>query len=165
MDIDRETADLVRYAGRLSRLFTQLAGPGPSRTEAAVLAAVAERPRRITELARLVGVTQPRITTLVQSLEERGLLSREPDPDDGRAVRIALSQDGRELFEARQRRIGVALAASLAEQRLDAGEVVADAAATLRVVVGALEPQSSLSSSRTIPATGIETHSGRLLSS
>jgi DNA-binding MarR family transcriptional regulator len=142
MDIDREMADLVQYAGRLSRLFTQLAGPVPARTEAAVLAAVAEQPRRITELARHVGVTQPRVTTVVQSLEERGLLSREPDPDDGRAVRVALSDAGRELVEARQRRIGEALAASLAEQRLDAGEVVADAAATLRVVVGALESEA-----------------------
>jgi DNA-binding MarR family transcriptional regulator len=166
MDIEQEMADLVQYAGRLSRLVMQLAGPVPTRAESAVLAAVAERPRRITELARFVGLTQPRITTLVQSLEERGLVSREADPDDGRAVRVALSEAGRDLVEARQRRIADALVASLGQQRLDAGEVVADAAATLRVLVGALESESqSDSSSRTIPATGIDTQSGRLLSS
>jgi DNA-binding MarR family transcriptional regulator len=166
MDIDREMADLVQYAGRLSRLFIQLAGPEPTSTESAVLAAVAERPRRVTELARFVGVTQPRVTTVVQALEERGLVCREADPADGRAVRVTLSEAGRDVVEARRRRIGDALLASLAQQRLDAGEVVADAAATLRVVVGALEAEGqSESSSRTIPATGIDTQSGRLLSS
>jgi DNA-binding MarR family transcriptional regulator len=160
MDIDQEMGDLVQYAGRLSRLLTELAGPGPTRAEEAVLGAVAERPRRITELARLVGLTQPRITTLVQALEERGLVTREPDPGDGRAVLVGLSEEGRALVVARRRRI----ADALTERGLDAGEVVAGAAATLRVVLGALEGQSE-SSNRAIPATGIETQSGRLLSS
>jgi DNA-binding MarR family transcriptional regulator len=137
MDIDRELADLVDYAGRLSRLFTELAGPagnGLTRAESSLLGAVAERPRRITELARLVGLTQPRITTLVQALEERGLVARAPDPGDGRAVLVEITGEGGALLAERRERI----ADALAERGLDAGEVVAGAAA-LRVVLDALE--------------------------
>jgi DNA-binding MarR family transcriptional regulator len=151
MDIDQELADLVQYAGRLGRLLT---GAGLTRAESAVLSSAAE-PRRITELAREVGLTQPRITTLVDALQARGLVDRERDPDDGRAVLVTLTGEGRALVAAQRER----LAGALDGHGLDAGEV----AATLRVVVDALDQSDS--KSRTIPATGIETQSGRLLSS
>lgn len=140
MDIDRVMTELLLDLGHLSRLMTQVAGPGLTRTEATLLGAVAERPRRITDLVRLVGLTQPRITTVVQSLEQQGLTLREADPADGRAVRIQLTDRGRALIEERQRRVSDALIASLSEQRLDADEVVADAAAKIRVLVQALDP-------------------------
>jgi DNA-binding MarR family transcriptional regulator len=161
MDID----DLVRDIARLGRLLAQVGGPDVTRTEAMLLGALSERPRRITELARLAGLTQPHVTTLVQGLEQQGLVSRAADPDDGRAVRIALSQEGAARVERRRRRIGEALVASLVAQGLDAEDVVAGTAERLRVVVLALEAAQSDSSSRTMPATGIETQSGRLLSS
>lgn len=140
MDIDRVMTELLLDLGHLSRLMIQVAGPGLTRTEATLLGAVAERPRRITDLVRLVGLTQPRITTVVQSLEQQGLTLREADPADGRAVRIQLTDRGRALIEERQRRVSDALIASLSEQRLDADEVVADAAAKIRVLVQALDP-------------------------
>ena len=140
MDIDRVMTELLLDLGRLSRLMTQVAGPGLTRTEATLLGAVAERPRRITDLVRFVGLTQPRITTVVQSLEQQGLTLREADPADGRAVLIRVTERGRALLEERQRRISDALVASLSEQRLDADEVVAEAAAKVRVLVQALEP-------------------------
>jgi DNA-binding MarR family transcriptional regulator len=131
---------LIRDVGRLSRLLIQLAGPDLTPTESMLLGAVSERPRRITELARFIGLTQPGITTVVKSLEQRGLTRREPDPGDGRAVQIQLTEQGRTLIEERHRRIGDALIASLSEHRVDAEQLVADAAATVGVLVRALEP-------------------------
>jgi DNA-binding MarR family transcriptional regulator len=139
MEIGRTMEQLIRDVGRLSRLMIQLAGPDLTRTESWLLGAVTERPRRITELARFVGLTQPGITTVVNSLEQRGLTRREPDPGDGRAVRILLTERGRELIEERHRRIGDALIASLSKQPIDAEQLVADAAATVGMLVRALE--------------------------
>jgi DNA-binding MarR family transcriptional regulator len=140
MELAWTMEQLVRDVGRLSRLMIQLAGPDLTRTESIVLGAVSERPRRITELARFVGLTQPGITTVVKSLEQRGLTRREPDPGDGRAVRIQLTERGRTLIEERYRRVGDALIASLSEQRVDAERLVTDAAAAISLLVRALEP-------------------------
>jgi DNA-binding MarR family transcriptional regulator len=131
---------LIRDVGHLSRLMIQLAGPDLTRTEWWLLGAVSERPRRITELARFIGLTQPGITTVVKSLEQRGLTRREPDPGDRRAVRIRLTERGRVLIDERHRRVGDALIASLSEQPVDAEQLVAEAAAAVGVLVGALKP-------------------------
>jgi DNA-binding MarR family transcriptional regulator len=39
------------------------------------------------------------LTKLLERLESRGLISREPNPDDGRGVMVALTPAGRELQE------------------------------------------------------------------
>lgn len=64
-----------------------------------MLGATYERPQRITDLAAAAGVTQPAITLLVNRLQERGLLVREPDPDDRRAVLVAITEQGVETFD------------------------------------------------------------------
>ena len=130
---------LIRDIGQLSRLMIQLAGPDVTRTESWLLGAVSERPRRITELAQFVGLTQPGITAVVNSLEQRGLTRREPDPGDRRAVRIRLTERGRALIEERVRRVGDALIASLSTQPVDAEQLVAGAAAAVGTLVRALE--------------------------
>ena len=50
---------------------------------------------RITELADLLGVDAPTVTRKVQQLERQGLVVRQSDPDDGRAIRIRLTPVGR----------------------------------------------------------------------
>ena len=51
-------------------------------------------PRRITELAMSEGGTQPAMTALVIALERHGLVSRQPDPADQRAVLVGLTPAG-----------------------------------------------------------------------
>ena len=46
------------------------------------------------ELARLVGIAAPTATRMVDGLEGRGFVTRARDPQDGRAVRIALTAEG-----------------------------------------------------------------------
>ena len=59
-------------------------------------------PINLSELNRHVLLSQPALSRMVDRLADRGLISREPDPADGRGVRLALTGAGLEL----QRRIG-----------------------------------------------------------
>lgn len=108
---------------------------GLSRTAAGTLAALDRHgPLRISDLTRLEAVTQPAMTGLVQRLESGGLVSRAPDPDDGRATRIAVTAAGREALEVRRRQQDAAVAARLARlhsDRLRALEAALDAVTDL----------------------------------
>ena len=97
--LDEIAEALPERATALSRLFLAHASVQLSRTEAGVLRSLVERPRRITELAACEGVTQPAITMLVNRLEERGWVTRRADPADGRAVLVAITSDGEEVFD------------------------------------------------------------------
>ncbi len=59
-------------------------------------------PQRITRLAELEGVTQPTMTTLLDRLENIGLVERHPDDSDGRATLISLSKSGVSYLSQRQ---------------------------------------------------------------
>jgi DNA-binding MarR family transcriptional regulator len=97
--LDDIAVALPQRATELSRLFLTRASVPVSRIEAGVLRALADRPRRITELAAREGVTQPGITLLVNRLQGRGWVQREPDPNDGRAVLVTLTADGQIAFD------------------------------------------------------------------
>ncbi|MEV0253974.1 MarR family transcriptional regulator [Streptomyces sp. NPDC050732] len=58
-------------------------------------------PRRLTELAKTEQVSQPGITQLVTRLERDGLVERRPDPTDGRAVLVHLTEKGRRIGRSR----------------------------------------------------------------
>ncbi|WP_238176762.1 MarR family winged helix-turn-helix transcriptional regulator [Kribbella albertanoniae] len=53
-----------------------------------------EQPIRIGEIAARVPCSQPTATTTVAALEEAGLVRREPDPVDGRATAVVLTEAG-----------------------------------------------------------------------
>ncbi|MFF8653173.1 MarR family winged helix-turn-helix transcriptional regulator [Streptomyces huasconensis] len=59
-------------------------------------------PRRLTELTKTEQVSQPGITQLVTRLERDGLLERRPDPTDGRAVLVHITDAGREIIRSRR---------------------------------------------------------------
>jgi DNA-binding MarR family transcriptional regulator len=54
---------------------------------------------RVTDLADLLGVDAPTVTRKIQQLEREELVSRRPDPDDGRASRITLTRAGQRTIE------------------------------------------------------------------
>ena len=76
-----------------------------SPSEYGVLYALSTAPEglRITELSADALITQAGISRLVARLEGSGLLERVPDPDDGRASRIRLTEAG----AAAQRHVGL----------------------------------------------------------
>jgi DNA-binding MarR family transcriptional regulator len=103
-------------------------GTGLSRSAASVLHRLAAAgPQRVTELAAWESIAQPSATALVGRLEGQGLVVRTGDPDDGRAVLVAITPAGEALLaerrEGRARSLGARLAA------LDPGERTTLAAA------------------------------------
>ena len=71
------------------------------------------------ELARLWQVTPAVITGIVDRLERRGLLRREPDPDDRRRLRLALTDAGLAVSQEVERVVNDDLAAQLATLSAD----------------------------------------------
>ena len=107
------TVDLERIMG----LYRSLTAPGGlSLTAAATLAAI-ERlgPQRLTALAAREGVTQPAMTQLISRLEDAGLVRRESDPDDGRVVLVAITDEGRATLAHRRDTRAARLAVILAQ--------------------------------------------------
>ena len=65
-----------------------------------VLALVDGGDERSSLLAERLAVAKPTITAVVDGLVERGLLVREPVAGDRRAIRVALTSNGRAALEA-----------------------------------------------------------------
>ena len=57
---------------------------------------------RLRELNEAVFPSQPSLSRMVERLEARGLVAREPAPDDARGTVVVLTEEGREM----QRQIG-----------------------------------------------------------
>lgn len=62
---------------------------------------LAEEPRlRINDLARKHSMAKNTVSSLIQQMVEAGLVSRDPDPQDRRAVRITLTEKGESSLQA-----------------------------------------------------------------
>jgi DNA-binding MarR family transcriptional regulator len=78
-------------------------------------------PKRIGELAQIEQVEPPTMTRLVDGLQRDGYVTRSPDPDDARAVRVETTARGRAaMLEGRRRRVEAfsALLAGLPQREL-----------------------------------------------
>lgn len=85
-----------------------------SRTAASVLSRVRdEGAQRVGDLAASESVAQPSMTTLVARLVGQGFVTRDPDPQDARAVRVTLTAAGREALARRSARRAAAMEARL----------------------------------------------------
>jgi DNA-binding MarR family transcriptional regulator len=101
---DAWEALLTAHASLIKRFAAQDIWEDISMREYDVLYTLSKCPEpiRLTELNRHVLLSQPALSRMVDRLADRGLIGREPDPADGRGIRLALTAAGREL----QRRIG-----------------------------------------------------------
>ncbi|NYI86756.1 DNA-binding MarR family transcriptional regulator [Amycolatopsis endophytica] len=63
-----------------------------------ILCALSQRPS-LGELATILGCDKTNVTGMVDRLEKRGLLAREPDEKDRRVSRVVLTEAGEELRE------------------------------------------------------------------
>ena len=57
-------------------------------------------PARVTDLAAAIGVGKATMSRQVRALEALGLVRRTPDPEDGRAFRLELTESGRARYHA-----------------------------------------------------------------
>jgi DNA-binding MarR family transcriptional regulator len=98
-----DSSEVAAGLERLVSLIRWLSPPGLSLTSAATLGTLDRSgARRLTELAADEGVTQPAMTQLVGRLQAAGLVERCADPDDGRVVRVQITEAGRDLVARRR---------------------------------------------------------------
>ena len=67
---------------------------GMTVAQAATLEALEDSNLRLSELGQRLGITPSTLTRNLARLEERGLIRKGPDPIDGRAQWVALTDDG-----------------------------------------------------------------------
>jgi DNA-binding MarR family transcriptional regulator len=125
---DREellaTANAVRLAvSQLNRRVRDEWISGVSPTETSVLSRLDRSgPETIADLARRTGVTPQAMGATVAALESRGLLTRAPDPTDGRRALLSPTPAGRELIHDARDAVTERLANALAKE-FTAGDV------------------------------------------
>lgn len=97
---------------------------------------------RLTDLAAAANATLPRMSKVAGRLEARGLIERAPAVDDGRAVDLRLTAEGRRVL-VRATPGHIALVRRLVVDRLTPEQLAALADA-LEPVVTALDPQQRM---------------------
>lgn len=105
---------------------------------------IADRGSRVTELAQLAQVTKPTVVYLVNDLERLGYVERRPDPADGRAKLVCLTERG-----AKAQRAGTEIVAQIER---DWSELLGERDfATLRELLGRLHDSLWPASDATVP--------------
>jgi DNA-binding MarR family transcriptional regulator len=88
-------SELLTIVARLNRLASQRIRLPLPWAQARLLGTIEDRDSaRISELADLDHCSQPTMTLQVRRLEAAGLVTRAPDPEDARAVRISITPEG-----------------------------------------------------------------------
>ena len=114
--IDSATVARLRMVlMRLGRRLRQQAEGDVTPSQLAALSTI-ERlgPIALGALAAAEQVQPPSMTRIVGSLEERGLVIREPDPNDRRVARVRISDEGKDYVETSRTRRNAYLADRLA---------------------------------------------------
>jgi DNA-binding MarR family transcriptional regulator len=137
--IDHVSKQLLPGAGLLVRLLVREVGGELSRTEVGLLSTLSDGPRRITELAKFEGLAQPTMTSLVKQLEQRGLVCRGRQADDGRVVLVQLTASGAGALEDYRARARELLGTYLAEIPDEQVEALAGATEALAQLVALLQ--------------------------
>jgi len=96
-----------------------------------------------TELAAREGIKRPTIARLVTRLEQRGLVTRTPDPEDRRSYRVALTPLGSRTLARLRRRRDAFLASRLSMLSDDDRAILGRAVIILEQVVGADSDRST----------------------
>ncbi|GAB2542685.1 MarR family winged helix-turn-helix transcriptional regulator [Brachybacterium huguangmaarense] len=98
---------LTLTCSRFSRLAVRLADVGVSSVTWRVVATLEQRGElRISDIAALEQVTRPTATTVVQRLEDEGVVARRSDPADARSSLVRLTDLGRDRLAAWRARVG-----------------------------------------------------------
>lgn len=95
-EVERELAVLLRRARAWQRDVATEVHPDLQPTAYALLSRVDELGSvRASDLCDYFGMDKGAVSRQVQLLERTGLVAREPDPDDGRAQRLVVTDEGR----------------------------------------------------------------------
>jgi DNA-binding MarR family transcriptional regulator len=137
--IDVVSRQLLPGAALLTRVLVRQLGGEVSRTEVGLLSTLSRGPQRITTLAELEGLAQPTMTSMVKHLEQRGLVTRERQSDDGRVVLVNLTDAGNATLEDYRSRVHALLGTYLAEMPDEQVEALAAATDALAGLIALLQ--------------------------
>lgn len=114
--VDLATVEQLRLSlFRLSRRLRKRSQTGLTPSQQSAMSVIERHgPVRLNRLGELEQISKSSVTRLVAKLEERGLIARLPDPDDGRSRQVALTPAGRRLMEESAHRADEYLAAQIA---------------------------------------------------
>jgi DNA-binding MarR family transcriptional regulator len=91
---------LVRSAFLVDAVYADTSRSyGLTAQQGQLLCVLMAQPLGMGELGGMLGLAKSSLTGLVDRCTQRGLVRREPDPQDGRAIRVALTDEGGELVE------------------------------------------------------------------
>ena len=122
---------IFRQMKRLRRAQAERLAPlglTPAQERALRMITRSEEPPRMTDLADHLGIVPRSVTTVIDSLEDAGLVRREIDPHNRRAIRLHLTDRGLsvrdDMREARRRAAEDLFAPLSAEDRAALGELL-----------------------------------------
>lgn len=156
-DLDTDVIDVVGRVLRSAAIITRradefLARFGLTRGEFDILAALrrSDAPQSPGTLRTISLATGPATTKRLRSLESRGLVSRSPNPTDGRGALIALTPAGTELADEVFPQL-LALERALMSGMADTD--VAAVVSALRTVLASVEAAPEAAPEAAAPAT------------
>jgi DNA-binding MarR family transcriptional regulator len=116
-EVSRAAGDLRALVGRLARRLRQASDVGEITLSQASVLSLLERegPATPGSLASKERISPQSMGTLLVSLEALGLVSRTPDPTDGRRLVISLTEAGRQVIHGARRQKEERLARALAD--------------------------------------------------
>jgi DNA-binding MarR family transcriptional regulator len=131
--------ELLPHAARLTRLVIRRIDGPLTRTEAGLLNALGDGPRRITELAELEGLAQPTTTLLVKRLEDQGWVARRRQTQDGRVVLVTRTAAGEAVLETFRARAAEVLESCLEQMAPELVDALADSVRALDMLIALLQ--------------------------
>ena len=95
----REILEIVPLVMRTVAAQLRAAGELPAPAHFGLLSVLSVRPRMLTDLASLLGVSRPTISSSISAMVERGWVKRTAPEDDRRVVIIEVTATGRAALE------------------------------------------------------------------
>ncbi|HEX4530389.1 MAG TPA: MarR family transcriptional regulator [Acidimicrobiia bacterium] len=122
--MDAVVLTLARLARLLERACTEL-----TLSQYRLLAMIADGAERASQIAGRLAVTKPTVSATIDTLVERGLVSRAMADDDRRALRLQITAEGRAVLGAAERGM---------REQLDALLIHVDDPQAVRLALGRL---------------------------
>jgi len=95
--MNETVGSMVRLTFLVQNLFADVGqGCGLTVAQSLLLCSLNDRAVGMAELATKLGLERSSLTGLVDRAEQRGLVARESDPSDRRAIKVALTPGGRD---------------------------------------------------------------------
>ncbi|AGT91188.1 MarR family transcriptional regulator [Rhodococcus sp. WS1] len=133
--------DLVSNTHRFAKLAGSFASDQYPRAWLRALSLLEEYGEmRISDFARLDRSSQPSATALLRKLGENGYVERRADPEDARAVRVAMTEKGRKILNDGRNEIADALVPHFVELGPEQIKKLADGLAELRSIIKTSDP-------------------------